>query len=102
MTEYVDSAGIWTPTPRFYNLVPSFIEQPGLQPQRTLDVHTDIAKRSWTQGGYPTPILNSTPCSFSRFGAVLDLQRLQSDAKLGWLYPSSSVQGTLRYDPAQP
>ena len=56
MTEYVDSPGILadTGTKVTYNLVPSFIEQlVDYHEQETLDVHTDIAKRSWATGGYP-------------------------------------------------
>ena len=56
MTEYVDSPGILagTDTKVTYNLVPSFIEQlVDYHVSETLDVHTDIAKRSWSEGGYP-------------------------------------------------
>ena len=56
MAEYVDSPGILagTNTKVTYNLVPSLIEQlVDYNRNETLDVHTDIAKRPWVEGGYP-------------------------------------------------
>jgi len=95
MTEYVDSPGILadTNTKVTYNLVPSFIEQlVDYHEEETLDVHTDIAKRSWTQGGYPNATdLELHTMQFQSFwnsGWIYNVS--QNDAKLGWLYPASS------------
>ena len=95
MTEYVDSPGILadTNTKVTYNLVPSFIEQlVDYNLNETLDVHTDIAKRSWTEGGYPNATaLELHTMQFQSFwnsGWIYNVS--QSDEKLGWLYPSSA------------
>ncbi|MEL0100928.1 MAG: hypothetical protein VW862_04440, partial [Euryarchaeota archaeon] len=95
MTEYVDSPGILadTNTKVTYNLVPSFIEQlVDYHEEETLDVHTDIAKRSWAAGGYPDATdLELHTMQFQSFwnsGWIYNVS--QSDDKLGWLYPSSS------------
>ena len=95
MTEYVDSPGILaqTDTKVTYNLVPSFIEQlVDYNLNETLDVHTDIAKRSWTQGGYPNATdLELHTMQFQSFwnsGWIYNVS--QTDEKLGWLYPSSA------------
>ena len=74
MTEYVDSPGILgdTNTKVTYNLVPSFIEQLiDYHEEETLDVHTDIAKRSWTEGAYPNATdLELHTMQFQSFGIV--------------------------------
>lgn len=95
MTEYVDSPGILadTNTKVTYNLVPSFIEQlVDYHEEETLDVHTDIAKRSWATGGYPNATdLELHTMQFQSFwnsGWIYNVS--QNDDKLGWLYPSSS------------
>lgn len=95
MTEYVDSPGILaqTGTKVTYNLVPSFIEQlVDYHRNETLDVHTDIAKRSWAEGGYPNATeLELHTMQFQSFwnsGWIYNVT--QEDAKLGWLYPSSA------------
>ncbi|MGB1588243.1 MAG: hypothetical protein ACPHJD_05455, partial [Poseidonia sp.] len=95
MTEYVDSPGILadTETKVTYNLVPSFIEQlVDYHTEETLDVHTDIAKRSWSEGGYPNATdLELHTMQFQSFwnsGWIYNVS--QSDEKLGWLYPSSA------------
>ena len=95
MTEYVDSPGILskTGTKVTYNLVPSFIEQlVDYHRNETLDVHTDIAKRSWANGGYPNATdleLNTMQFqSFWNSGWIYNVT--QEDTKLGWLFPSSS------------
>ena len=95
MTEYVDSPGILgdTNTKVTYNLVPSFIEQlVDYHEEETLDVHTDIAKRSWTEGAYPNATdLELHTMQFQSFwnsGWIYNVS--QDDAKLNWLYPSSS------------
>ena len=95
MTEYVDSPGILgdTNTKVTYNLVPSFIEQlVDYHEQETLDVHTDIAKRSWTTGGYPNATdLELHTMQFQSFwnsGWIYNVS--EDDAKLGWLHPSSA------------
>ena len=95
MTEYVDSPGILadTGTKVTYNLVPSFIEQlVDYNVNEALDVHTDIAKRSWQQGGYPNATeLELHTMQFQSFwnsGWIYNVS--QSDTKLSWLYPSSS------------
>ena len=95
MTEYVDSPGILadTDTKVTYNLVPSFIEQlVDYNLNETLDVHTDIAKRSWSEGGYPNATaLELHTMQFQSFwnsGWIYNVS--QSDEKLGWLYPSSA------------
>lgn len=95
MTEYVDSPGILaqTGTKVTYNLVPSFIEQlVDYHRNETLDVHTDIAKRSWSEGGYPNATeLELHTMQFQSFwnsGWIYNVT--QEDAKLGWLYPSSA------------
>ena len=94
MTEYVDSPGILadTNTKVTYNLVPSFIEQlVDYHEQETLDVHTDIAKRSWATGGYPNATdLELHTMQFQSFwnsGWIYNVSA--EDSKLGWLYPSS-------------
>ena len=94
MTEYVDSPGILadTDTKVTYNLVPSFIEQlVEYNVNETLDVHTDIAKRSWSEGGYPNATdLELHTMQFQSFwnsGWIYNVS--QSDEKLGWLAPSS-------------
>ena len=94
MTEYVDSPGILadTGTKVTYNLVPSFIEQlVDYHEQETLDVHTDIAKRSWATGGYPNATdLELHTMQFQSFwnsGWIYNVSA--DDAKLGWLHPSS-------------
>ena len=78
---------------KVYNLVPSFIEQlVDYNVNETLDVHTDIAKRSWTDGGYPNATsLELHTMQFQSFwnsGWIYNVS--QSDEKLGWLYPSSA------------
>ena len=95
MTEYVDSPGILgdTNTKVTYNLVPSFIEQlVDYHEQETLDVHTDIAKRSWAAGGYPNATdLELHTMQFQSFwnsGWIYNVS--EDDAKLGWLHPSSA------------
>ena len=95
LTEYVDSPGILaqTGTKVTYNLVPSFIEQlVDYHRNETLDVHTDIAKRSWSEGGYPNATeLELHTMQFQSFwnsGWIYNVT--QEDAKLGWLYPSSA------------
>jgi len=95
MTEYVDSPGILadTGTKVTYNLVPSFIEQlVDYHEQETLDVHTDIAKRSWATGGYPNATdLELHTMQFQSFwnsGWIYNVS--EDDPKLGWLHPSSA------------
>lgn len=95
MTEYVDSPGILatTDTKVTYNLVPSFIEQlVDYNQNETLDVHTDIAQRSWTVGGYPNATdLELHTMQFQSFwnsGWIYNVS--QTDPNLGWLYPSSA------------
>ena len=83
MTEYVDSPGILaqTDTKVTYNLVPSFIEQlVDYNLNETLDVHTDIAKRSWSEGGYPNATALELHTMHSNLlEQRLDLQRSQSE-----------------------
>ena len=95
MTEYVDSPGILadTGTKVTYNLVPSFIEQlVDYHEQETLDVHTDIAKRSWATGGYPNATdLELHTMQFQSFwnsGWIYNVS--EDDPKLGWLHSSSA------------
>ena len=103
MTEYVDSPGILgeTDTKVTYNLVPSFLEQllEYHNDNSTLDVHTDIAKRPWTEGSYPNATdLELHTMQFQSFwnsGWIYNVS--QDDTKLGWLYPSSSRYSDL-YD----
>ncbi|CAI8245825.1 MAG: Uncharacterised protein [Methanobacteriota archaeon] len=102
MTEYVDSPGILaeTGTKVTYNLVPSFIEQlVDYNLNEPLDVHTDIAKRPWPEGGYPNATeLELHTMQFQSFWNsgwiynVSETNHIQS-----WLYPSSSRYSEL-YD----
>ena len=102
MAEYVDSPGILadTNTKVTYNLVPSFVEQLiDYHNNETLDVHTDIAKRSWPQGGYP----NATALelhvmqfqSFWNSGWIYNVS--ETGDRQSWLYPSSARYSQL-YD----
>ena len=88
MTEYVDSPGILsqTDTKVTYNLVPSFIEQLlDYSENGVLDVHTDIARRSWNSAGYP----NATALE-------LHTMQFQSFWNSGWIY-NSSLESSKRY-----
>ena len=102
MTEYVDSPGILanTNTKVTYNLVPSFVEQlVDYHNSETLDIHTDIAKRSWPQGGYPNATaLELHTMQFQSFwnsGWIYNVS--ETGDKQSWLYPSSSRYSQL-YD----
>ena len=102
MTEYVDSPGILadTGTKVTYNLVPSFIEQlVDYNLNETLDVHTDIAKRPWPEGGYPNATeLELHTMQFQSFwnsGWIYNVS--ETDHIQSWLYPSSSRYSEL-YD----
>ncbi len=79
MTEYVDSPGIlekYPGTKITYNIVPSFMEQLlDYHREETLDVHTDIAKRPWSEGEYP----NATE-------RELHVMQFQSFWNSGWIY----------------
>lgn len=95
MAEYVDSPGILagTNTKVTYNLVPSLIEQlVDYNRNETLDVHTDIAKRPWVEGGYPNATaLELHTMQFQSFwnsGWIYNVT--VDDPKLSWLYPSSA------------
>ncbi len=95
MTEYVDSPGILasTDTKVTYNLVPSLIEQlVEYTDNSTLDVHTDIARRSWEEGNYPNATeLELHTMQFQSFWNSGWIYNVTSDdSKLGWLYPSAS------------
>ena len=74
-----------------YNLVPSFIEQlVEYNVNETLDVHTDIAKRSWEEGGYPNATdLELHTMQFQSFWNSGWIYNVSRDEKLGWLAPSS-------------
>jgi alpha-amylase/alpha-mannosidase (GH57 family) len=94
MTEYVDSPGILssTDTKVTYNLVPSFIEQLlDYSENGVLDVHTDIARRSWNSGGYPNATeLELHTMQFQSFwnsGWIYNVT--QDDPRVGWVYESS-------------
>ena len=102
MTEYVDSPGILadTDTKVTYNLVPSFIEQlVDYHNTETLDIHTDIAKRSWPDGGYPNATaLELHTMQFQSFwnsGWIYNVSEMGD--KQSWLYPSSAKYSEL-YD----
>ena len=94
MTEYVDSPGILsgTDTKVTYNLVPSFIEQLlDYSENGVLDVHTDIARRSWNSEGYPNATaLELHTMQFQSFwnsGWIYNVTA--EDPRVGWVYPSS-------------
>ena len=94
MTEYVDSPGILsqTDTKVTYNLVPSFIEQLlDYSENGVLDVHTDIARRSWNSAGYPNATaLELHTMQFQSFwnsGWIYNVTA--DDPRVGWLQPSS-------------
>jgi len=94
MTEYVDSPGILanTDTKVTYNLVPSFIEQLlDYSENGVLDVHTDIARRSWNTGGYPNATdLELHTMQFQSFwnsGWIYNVT--EDDSRVGWVYESS-------------
>ncbi|MDP6906101.1 MAG: glucodextranase DOMON-like domain-containing protein [Candidatus Thalassarchaeaceae archaeon] len=94
MTEYVDSPGILsgTDTKVTYNLVPSFIEQLlDYSENGVLDVHTDIARRSWNTGGYPNATaLELHTMQFQSFWNSGWIYNVSSDdSRVGWVYPSS-------------
>ncbi|MDP7312080.1 MAG: glucodextranase DOMON-like domain-containing protein [Candidatus Thalassarchaeaceae archaeon] len=102
MAEYVDSPGILadTDTKVTYNLVPSFVEQlVDYHNNETLDVHTDIAKRSWSQGGYPNATaLELHTMQFQSFwnsGWIYNVS--ETGDRQSWLYPSSARYSQL-YD----
>ena len=102
MTEYVDSPGILsnTDTKVTYNLVPSFIEQLlDYSENGVLDVHTDIARRSWNSAGYPNATaLELHTMQFQSFwnsGWIYNVTA--DDSRVGWLQPSSERYSQL-YD----
>ena len=102
MTEYVDSPGILsnTDTKVTYNLVPSFIEQLlDYSENGVLDVHTDIARRSWNSAGYPNATaLELHTMQFQSFwnsGWIYNVTA--DDSRVGWLQPSSERYSEL-YD----
>jgi alpha-amylase/alpha-mannosidase (GH57 family) len=102
MTEYVDSPGILsgTDTKVTYNLVPSFIEQLlDYSENGVLDVHTDIARRSWNSEGYPNATaLELHTMQFQSFwnsGWIYNVTA--EDPRVGWVYPSSQRYSEL-YD----
>ena len=102
MTEYVDSPGILsgTDTKVTYNLVPSFIEQLlDYSENGVLDVHTDIARRSWNSEGYPNATaLELHTMQFQSFwnsGWIYNVTA--DDPRVGWVYPSSQRYSEL-YD----
>ncbi|MDE0574470.1 MAG: hypothetical protein OSB32_02675 [Candidatus Poseidoniales archaeon] len=102
MTEYVDSPGILsgTDTKVTYNLVPSFIEQLlDYSENGVLDVHTDIARRSWNTDGYPNATaLELHTMQFQSFwnsGWIYNVSA--EDSRVGWVYPSSQRYSEL-YD----
>jgi alpha-amylase/alpha-mannosidase (GH57 family) len=94
MTEYVDSPGILaaTDTKVTYNLVPSLMEQMlDYTDNTTLDVHTDIARRAWNDGGYPNATaLELHTMQFQSFwnsGWIYNVSA--DDPRVGWVYESS-------------
>ena len=94
MTEYVDSPGILsgTDTKITYNLVPSFIEQLlDYSENGVLDVHTDIARRSWNVEGYPNATaLELHTMQFQSFWNSGWIYNVTSDdPRVGWTFPSS-------------
>ena len=94
MTEYVDSPGILsgTDTKITYNLVPSFIEQLlDYSENGVLDVHTDIARRSWNAEGYPNATaLELHTMQFQSFWNSGWIYNVTSDdPRVGWTFPSS-------------
>ena len=94
MTEYVDSPGILsgTDTKITYNLVPSFIEQLlDYSENGVLDVHTDIARRSWNTEGYPNATaLELHTMQFQSFWNSGWIYNVTSDdPRVGWTFPSS-------------
>ncbi|MCH2637134.1 MAG: hypothetical protein MKZ56_02040 [Candidatus Thalassarchaeum sp.] len=94
MTEYVDSPGILsgTDTKVTYNLVPSFIEQLlDYSENGVLDVHTDIARRSWGSDGYPNATaLELHTMQFQSFWNSGWIYNVSSeDPRVGWVFPSS-------------
>ena len=102
MTEYVDSPGILgsTDTKVTYNLVPSFVEQLiDYANNGGLDVHTDIARRSWNSDGYPNATaLELHTMQFQSFwnsGWIYNVS--VDDSRVGWLQPSSARYSEL-YD----
>ena len=102
MAEYVDSPGILasTDTKVTYNLVPSFVEQlVDYHNHETLDVHTDIAKRSWPQGGYPNATaLELHTMQFQSFWNSGWIYNVSETGDIqSWLYPSSARYSQL-YD----
>ena len=102
MTEYVDSPGILsgTDTKVTYNLVPSFIEQLlDYSENGVLDVHTDIARRSWGSDGYPNATaLELHTMQFQSFWNSGWIYNVTSDdPRVGWVFPSSQRYSQL-YD----
>lgn len=102
MTEYVDSPGILasTDTKVTYNLVPSLMEQLlAYTNTSTLDVHTDIARRAWNDGGYPNATLLELHTmqfqSFWNSGWIYNVTA--DDARVGWVVNSSARYSEL-YD----
>ena len=107
MTEYVDSPGIladYPDTKITYNLVPSFVEQlVDYHEERTLDIHTDWAQRSWsvdengTLTGYPEMTdLELHTLQFQMFwnsGWVYNVT--SNDPMLKWLAPASETYSDL-------
>ena len=94
MTEYVDSPGILSGTDAkiTYNLVPSFIEQLlDYSENGVLDVHTDIARRSWNAEGYPNATaLELHTMQFQSFWNSGWIYNVTSDdLRVGWAFPSS-------------
>ena len=94
MTEYVDSPGILaaTDTKVTYNLVPSLMEQIlDYTDNATLDVHTDIARRAWQDGGYPNATLLELHTqqfqSFWNSGWIYNVTA--EDPRVGWVFESS-------------
>ena len=94
MTEYVDSPGIlekYPDTKVTYNLVPSFMEQlMDYHRNETLDVHTDIAKRPWSEGDYPNATdLELHTMQFQSFWNSGWIYNVSDDDPSAWVKPSS-------------